>query len=46
MSSQFDLRILPRLVLALAGAAVVAWIAYKGHQDGRIFWIVTLNGIT
>jgi len=46
MSSQFDLRIVPRLVLALAGAAVVAWIAYKGLQDGRIFWIVTLNGIT
>jgi branched-chain amino acid transport system permease protein len=46
MSSQFDLRILPRLVLALAGAVVVAWIAYKGLQDGRIFWIVTLNGIT
>jgi branched-chain amino acid transport system permease protein len=46
MSSQFDLRILPRLVLALVGAVVVAWIAYKGLQDGRIFWIVTLNGIT
>jgi branched-chain amino acid transport system permease protein len=46
MSNQIDLRILPRLVLALAGAAVVAWIAYKGHQDARIFWIVTLNGIT
>jgi branched-chain amino acid transport system permease protein len=46
MSSQFDLRILPRLVLGLAGAVVVAWIAYKGLQDGRIFWIVTLNGIT
>jgi branched-chain amino acid transport system permease protein len=46
MASQFDLRILPRLVLALAGAVVVAWIAYKGLQDGRIFWIVTLNGIT
>src|ERR1700687_1249340 len=46
MSSQFDLRIVPRLVLALAGAVVVAWIAYKGLQDGRIFWIVTLNGIT
>jgi branched-chain amino acid transport system permease protein len=46
MASPFDLRILPRLVLALAGAIVVAWIAYKGLQDGRIFWIVTLNGIT
>jgi branched-chain amino acid transport system permease protein len=46
MSSQFDLRILPRLVLALAGAVVVAWIAYKGHENARIFWIVTLNGIT
>src|SRR6202049_1688371 len=46
MSNQIDLRILPRLVLGLAGAAVVAWIAYKGHQDARIFWIVTLNGIT
>src|ERR1700687_1305006 len=46
MFSQLDLRILPRLVLALAGAVVVAWIAYKGLQDGRIFWIVTLNGIT
>jgi len=46
MSSQFDLRILPRLVLGLAGAVVVAWIAYKGHENVRIFWIVTLNGIT
>ena len=46
MSTQFDLRILPRLVLALAGAVVVAWLAYKGHENARIFWIVTLNGIT
>jgi branched-chain amino acid transport system permease protein len=46
MAGQFDLRILPRLVLALAGAVVVAWIGYKGLQDGRVFWIVTLNGIT
>jgi branched-chain amino acid transport system permease protein len=46
MSSQFDLRMVPRLVLALVGAAVVAWLAYKGSQNGRLFWIVTLNGIT
>ena len=46
MSTQFDLRILLRLVLALAGAVVVAWLAYKGHENARIFWIVTLNGIT
>ena len=39
-------RILPRLLLALVGAAAVAWILYRGGQDGRLFWIVTLNGIT
>ena len=37
---------LPRLVLAVAGAVVVAFIAYKGHENARIFWVVTLNGIT
>ena len=36
----------PRILLALLGVAVVAWIAYKGSQDGRLFWVVTLNGIT
>jgi branched-chain amino acid transport system permease protein len=46
MSNQLDLRIVPRIVLSLVGAVVVAWLAYKGLQDGRIFWIVTLNGIT
>jgi branched-chain amino acid transport system permease protein len=33
-------------LLGLVGLAVVAWIAYKGSQDGRLFWVVTLNGIT
>jgi len=46
MPSQIDLRMLPRLVLAVAGAVVVAFIAYKGHENARIFWVVTLNGIT
>src|ERR1700682_1402255 len=44
--SRLDLRMAPRILLALLGVVVVAWIAYKGGQDGRIFWIVTLNGIT
>jgi len=39
-------RILPRILLTLLAAAVIAWIAYKGRQDGTVFWIVTLNGIT
>jgi len=36
----------PRVLLGLLGIAVVAWIAYKGSQDGRLFWVVTLNGVT
>jgi len=36
----------PRIMLGLVGAAVVVWIAYQGTQDSRLFWIVTLNGIT
>ena len=36
----------PRILLALLGVVVVAWIAYKGGQNGRLFWVVTLNGIT
>ena len=39
-------RLVPRLLLALLGAAAVVWILYRGGQDGRLFWIVTLNGIT
>jgi branched-chain amino acid transport system permease protein len=39
-------RLLPRILLGLLGAAVVAWLAYKGSQDSRTFWIVTLNGLT
>ena len=46
MPSRVDLRMAPRIVLGLLGLAVVAWIAYKGSQDGRLFWVVTLNGIT
>jgi branched-chain amino acid transport system permease protein len=41
-----SLRLLPRILLGLVGAAVVAWLAYKGSQDSRTFWIVTLNGLT
>src|ERR1700730_1580782 len=37
---------LPRVALGLVGAIVVAWRAYKGSQNGRLFWVVTLNGIT
>jgi branched-chain amino acid transport system permease protein len=39
-------RILPRILLTLIGAAAILWIAYKGAQDGSVFWVVTLNGIT
>src|ERR1700686_5711950 len=46
MPSRVDLRMAPRILLGLLGVAVVAWIAYKGTQDGRLFWFVTLNGIT
>ena len=46
MPSRVDLRMAPRIVLGLLGLAIVAWIAYKGSQDGRLFWVVTLNGIT
>src|SRR3982075_2109937 len=46
MSSRVDLRMVPRILLGLLGLAVVAWIAYKGGQNGRLFWVVTLNGIT
>ena len=44
--SRLDLRMAPRILLALLGVVVVAWIAYKGGQNGRLFWVVTLNGIT
>src|SRR6202521_878862 len=40
------MRMLPRVALGLVGAIVVAWLAYKGSQNGRLFWVVTLNGIT
>src|SRR6202165_1969248 len=46
MPSRVDLRMAARILLGLLGAAVVAWIAYKGTQDSRLFWVVTLNGIT
>jgi branched-chain amino acid transport system permease protein len=46
MSIRADLRLVPRVALGLLGAAVVAWIAYKGSQDSEVFWIVTLNGLT
>ncbi len=36
----------PGILLALLGVAVVAWIAYNGVQNGKLFWVVTLNGIT
>jgi branched-chain amino acid transport system permease protein len=36
----------PRILLGLLGLAIFAWIAYKGGQNGRLFWVVTLNGIT
>jgi branched-chain amino acid transport system permease protein len=39
-------RILPRVLLTLLGAAAIAWIAYNGRQNGTLFWVVTLNGIT
>src|SRR5258708_6741369 len=44
--TRVDLRMVPRVLLGLLGVAVVAWIAYKASQDGRLFWVVTLNGIT
>ncbi|HKB33209.1 MAG TPA: branched-chain amino acid ABC transporter permease [Candidatus Dormibacteraeota bacterium] len=44
--TRVDLRMVPRVLLGLLGIAVVAWIAYKGSQDGRLFWVVTLNGVT
>src|SRR3989441_9182420 len=46
MSIRLDIRLVPRALLLLLGLAVVAWIAYKGSQDSRIFWIVTWNGLT
>src|SRR2546425_284006 len=46
MSIRLDIRLVPRALLLLLGLAVVAWIAYKGSQDSRVFWIVTLNGLT
>ena len=46
MSIRLDIRLVPRAFLVLLGLAVVAWIAYKGSQDSRVFWIVTLNGLT
>jgi branched-chain amino acid transport system permease protein len=36
----------PRILLGLLGLAIFAWIAYKGGQNDRLFWVVTLNGIT
>src|SRR5207245_2887907 len=46
MSIRLDIVLVPRALLLLLGLAVVAWIAYKGSQDSRVFWIVTLNGLT
>src|SRR5712691_5455868 len=45
-ASRIDLRMAPRILLGLLGLAVVAWIGNKASQDTRIFWIVTLNGLT
>src|SRR5216684_1430352 len=45
-ASRVDLRMAPRILLGLLGLAVVAWIGNKASQDMRIFWIVTLNGLT
>jgi branched-chain amino acid transport system permease protein len=36
----------PRILLGLLAAAVLAWIGYKAGQNTRLFWVVTLNGIT
>src|ERR1700686_3148222 len=46
MPSRVDLRMGPRILLGWVGVAVVVWIGYKGTQDSRLFWVVTLNGIT
>src|SRR5438445_12084018 len=46
MSIRLDIRLVPRALLVLLGLAVVAWIAYKVSQDSRVFWIVTLTGLT
>jgi branched-chain amino acid transport system permease protein len=46
MPSRVNLRTAPRILLGLLGVAVVAWIGYKATQDSRLFWVVTLNGIT
>ncbi len=46
MPLRLDVRLVPRALLVLLGLAVVLWIAYKGSQDSRVFWIVTLNGLT
>jgi branched-chain amino acid transport system permease protein len=47
MSAWLDARLLPRLLLGLlAAAVVVAWLAYKGSQNGAQFLTVSLNGLT
>src|SRR5260370_38175848 len=46
MPVRLDLRLVPRALLVLPGPAVLAWVPYKGSQDSRVFWIVTLNGLT
>src|SRR6058998_2572992 len=38
--------VLPRLLVGLLGAVVVAWLVYKGRQDGAQFLTVSLNGLT
>ncbi len=45
-ASRVDLRIAPRILLGLLVLAVVAWATNKASQDSRLFWVVTLNGIT
>jgi len=40
------LGVLPRLLVGLLGAVVVAWLVYKGRQDGAQFLTVSLNGLT
>src|SRR6266571_3972379 len=41
MSIRLDIRLVPRAFLVLLGLAVVAWIAYKGSQDSRVFCVVS-----
>ena len=46
MRNRLRLRLLPPLLLAILGAAVLAWLVYKASQNSEQFVTVTLNGIT